>query len=102
MSQTELQHIDRPLHVGAQVQDWITVGADQRDLTCDMKNSVEALLASMLKPLKLRYVGPRVVRAGWNVTRSTGGFIINNHDLMTIPYEAVGHVGADEAGSPGD
>src|SRR5262249_16731369 len=102
MSQTELQHIDRPLHVGAQVQDWITVGAGERDLTSDMKNSIEARLANMLKPVKLRYIGPRVVCAGWNVTRSTRGFIINNHNLMTIFHEAVGHVGADEAGSSCD
>jgi hypothetical protein len=102
MSQTELQHIDRPLNVGAQVQDRITVGADERDLTCNMKNSVEAFLADLLNSIKLSYIRPRVVRAGWNVTQSTGGFIINNHDVMTTFYEAVGYVGADEASSSCD
>src|SRR2546427_13132441 len=102
MWETVLQHIDRPLPVGAEVQDWTTVGGDERDLAGDMKNSIEALLANTLKPVKLRYIGPRVVCAGWNVTRSTRGFIINNHNLMTIFHEAVGHVGADEAGSSCD
>src|SRR5262249_61770396 len=98
MSQTELQDIDCALQIGAQVQDRITESADKRALPGDMKDSVEAILAGILKPIKLRDIDPRVVRAGRNVTHSTGRFIINNHDPMTIFHQAVSHMGADEAG----